>query len=99
MEQTTQELQSHINSQLVPQPPQNIDIHDLATQQVHQVPNLDPSQTQLATFLATLQIKSDHEVFGQPHTMPLDYHLCPHTSSYLTLTKELILLCHGTSPF
>ena len=62
MEQTTRELQSHIQSQLVPQPPQNIDFHDLATQQVvQQVPNLDPSQTQLATFLATLQIKSDHQ--------------------------------------
>ena len=61
MEQTTQELQSHIEAQTVPQPPQNVNFHDLATQQAQQVPNLDPSQTQLATFLATLQIKSDHE--------------------------------------
>ena len=61
MEQTTQELQSHISSQSVPQPPQNIDFHGLATQQVQQLPDLDPCQTQLATFLAKLQIKSDHE--------------------------------------
>ena len=61
MEKTTQELQSHIQAQSVPQPPQNVNFHDLATQLVQQVPNLDPSQTQLATFLATLQIKSDHE--------------------------------------
>ena len=43
MEQTTQELQSHIESQTVPQPPQNVNFHDLATQLVQQVPNLDPS--------------------------------------------------------
>ena len=61
MELTTQELQSHIESQTVPKPPQNENFHDLAIQQVQQVPNLDLSQGQLATFLATLQIKSDHE--------------------------------------
>ena len=62
MEQTTQELKSHIESQSVPQPPQNLNFHDMAIQQVQQqVPNLDPSQIQLATFLATLQIKTDHE--------------------------------------
>ena len=62
MELTTQELQSHIESQTVPKPPQNVNFHDLAIQQVQQqVPDLDPSQAQLATFLATLQIKSDHE--------------------------------------
>ena len=61
MQHTTQELQSHIQAQSVPQPPQNVNFHELAMQLVQQVPSLDPSQTHLATFLATLQIKADHE--------------------------------------
>jgi len=61
MEQVTSELQTHVQSTSVPHPPQDVNFNHLATQQVSQVPGLDPSQTQLATFLATLQIKAEHE--------------------------------------
>ena len=61
MEQATNDLVSHIQSTSVPQPPQEVNFNHLATQQVSQVPGLDPSQAQLATFLATLQIKAEHE--------------------------------------
>ena len=61
MEQATHDLQSHIQSSSVPQPPQEVNFSYLATQQVSQVPGLDPSQTQLATFLATHMIKAEHE--------------------------------------
>ena len=61
MEQTTSELQSHLESQSVPPPPQDVDFHLLATQKVSQVPGLDPSQAQLAILLAQLQIKAEHE--------------------------------------
>ena len=61
MEQATSDLLSHIQSTSVPQPPQEVNFSHLATQQVSQVQGLDPSQTQLATFLATLQIKAEHE--------------------------------------
>ena len=61
MEQATNDLISHIQSTSVPQPPQEVNFNHLATQQVSQVPGLDPSQAQLATFLATLQIKAEHE--------------------------------------
>ena len=53
MEQATSDLLSHIQSTSVPQPPQEVNFSHLAAQQVSQVQGLDPSQTQLATFLAT----------------------------------------------
>ena len=62
MEESADELQNHFQSQSVPPPPQNVNFHELATEQVRQQgPGLDPSQAQLAIFLATLQIKSEHE--------------------------------------
>ena len=61
MEQATSELQSHIQSTSVPHPPQEVNFHHLATQKVSQVPGLDPSQIQMATFLATLQLKAEHD--------------------------------------
>ena len=61
MEQVTSDFQSHIQSTSVPQPPQEVNFNHLAAQKVSQVPGLDPSQTQLATSLAALQIKAEHE--------------------------------------
>ena len=61
MDKTTSELQSHLENQTVPPPSQDMNFHDLASQQVSQVQGLDPSQTHLAIFLASLQIKAEHE--------------------------------------
>ena len=61
MEQVTIDLQSHIQNASVPHPPQEVNFQHLATQQVSQIPGLDPSLAKLATFLATLQIKAEHE--------------------------------------
>ena len=62
MEESADELQSHHQSQSAPQPPQNVNFTDLAIEQVRQMgAGIDPGQTQLATFLATLQIKAEHE--------------------------------------
>ena len=61
MEQATSDLLSHIQSTSVPQPTQEVNFSHLAAQQVSQVQGLYPSQTQLATFLASLQIKAEHE--------------------------------------
>ena len=48
--------------QLAPQPPQNINFKELAEEKVRQLaPSLDPSLLQLATVMATLQLKSEHE--------------------------------------
>ena len=91
MELTTQELQLHIQAQSVPQPPQNVNFHDLAIQQVQQqVPNLDPSQIQLATFLATLQIKSDHESKLARHL--LEKSLMTTVNTVNSHTQELSLI-------
>ena len=51
MDQTTSELQSHLENQTVPPPSQDMNFHDLASQQVSQVQGLDPSQIHLAIFL------------------------------------------------
>ena len=62
MEESADELQSHHQPQAAPQPPQNVNFHQLALEQVRQWgPGLDPAQSQLATFPATLQIKAEHE--------------------------------------
>ena len=62
MEESADELQSQPQPQAAPQPPQNVNFHQLAQEQVRQwAPGLDPAQSQLATFLATMQIKAEHE--------------------------------------
>ena len=66
---TTSELQYQLENQSAPQPTQNINFHDLASQQVSQVPGLDPSQTHMATFLASLQIKAEHEAKVARHLL------------------------------
>ena len=48
-------------NQTVPPPTQDMNFHDLASQQVSQVQGLDPSQTHLAIYLGSLQIKAEHE--------------------------------------
>ena len=70
MEDSIVELQSHFQNHAVPLPPQNVNFHELATEQIRQIgPGLDPSQTQLATVLATLQIKSEHEAKLSQHLL------------------------------
>ena len=61
MDHTTQEYQSILEIQTAPPQPQDMNFHDLAAQKVSQVQGLDPSQTHLATFLASLQIKAEHD--------------------------------------
>ena len=61
MDQVAINLQSDIHFQSSAEPSQNVDFHALATQQVKQVLGLDPNQVQLATLLASLQIKAEHQ--------------------------------------
>ena len=62
MEDYIRQLQSHFEIQPVPQPPQNINCQEMAAEQVKMAgPGLDPSQAQLATVMATIQLRSEHE--------------------------------------
>ena len=62
MEDYIRQLQSHFEIQPVPQPPQNINFQEMAAEQVKMAgPGLDPSQAQLATVMATIQLRSEHE--------------------------------------
>ena len=70
MENSVNELQAHFQSQSVPLPPQNVNFQELASEQIRQLaPGLDPTQTQLATVLATLQIKTEHEARLSRHLL------------------------------
>ena len=70
MENSVNELQAHFQSLTVPIPPQNVNFQELASEQIRQLaPGLDPTQTQLATVLAALQIKTEHEARLSRHLL------------------------------
>ena len=91
---TVNELQAHFLPKPVPPPPQNIDFHELAVQQISQVGSaLDPAQTQLATVMATLQIKSEHEAKLERHLL---YKTLLDTASTVSANKQDILQVKDT---
>ena len=56
------ELQSHFQAQPVPKSLQEINFQSMAAEQVRMTgPSLDPSQAQLATVMATIQLRSEYE--------------------------------------
>ena len=69
MEEAAHELYQHFQATPVPLPPQDVNFQALAAEQVMQMGNIDPSQAPLATFLAILQLKTDHESKLARHLM------------------------------
>ena len=70
MENSINQLQAYIQNQPVPQHPQNINFKELAEDKVRQLaPGLDPAMSQLATVMATLQLKSEHETKVATHLL------------------------------
>ena len=69
MEEAAHELYQHFQATHVPLPPQDVNFQALAAEQVMQMGNIDPSQAPLATFLAILQLKTDHESKLARHLM------------------------------
>ena len=62
MEDSLSQLQAHFQTKDKPKPSPNINFQQLAEEQVKSVGlGLDPAQLQLATVLATIQIKSQHK--------------------------------------
>ena len=62
MENAVNQLQLHYQAQNVPQPPQSINFQEMAAEQVKSVGlSLDPALKQLATVMATIQLKNEHD--------------------------------------
>ena len=70
MENSVNQLQSHFQAQPVPPPPQNTNFQELAAEQVRQLgPSMDPALSQLATVMATMQLKADHDAKLSSHLL------------------------------
>ena len=70
MEDSVQQLQGHFQSQPVPPPPQNINFQELAAKQIRELgPSMDPALSQLATVMATMQLKSEYEIKLSSHLL------------------------------
>ena len=62
MENAVNQLQLHYQAQNVPQPPQSINFQEMAAEQLKSVGlSLDPALKQLATVMATIQLKNEHD--------------------------------------
>ena len=69
MEEAAQELHNHFQATAVHLPPQDINFQALSAEQVQQFGQTMDSNQAVATFLATLQLKSEHESKLARHLM------------------------------